>query len=238
MSTKYLRETFDIHGGGADLQFPHHENEIAQSTCANPGSHYARYWVHNGFLTVENEKMSKSLGNFVTVHDLLATGFSGEVIRYALLATHYRKPLDWTKKGLADAQKAMNRFYSLLNKENDEKELSPPEDFVIALEDDINTPKALSLLHHYAQEGDHQSLLAAGKMIGLFYSDIATWNNNPISKTLDNDSTAIIEKLIAQRSEAKAVKDWKTADAIRQKLLDMEIILEDKPNGVTDWKKQ
>ncbi|MCD6035138.1 MAG: cysS [Rickettsiales bacterium] len=235
MSTEYLGNDFDIHGGGADLQFPHHENEIAQSCCANPGSRYAKYWVHNGFLTVNGEKMSKSLGNFVTVHELLARGIKGEVIRYALLATHYRKPLDFSDKALEDAKKALDRFYRVIQgKEN--AEVSVPAPFIEALSDDINTPKALALLHEYAQGGRAKDLLAGGIMLGFFEDSAENWFADENQEVNDEEKTEI-DALVAARAEAKQAKNWSEADRIRDLLAQRGIVLEDRPSGVTEWRR-
>lgn len=235
MSTKYLGTTFDIHGGGADLQFPHHENEVAQSCCANKDSEFAKYWLHNGFLTVGGEKMSKSLGNFTTVHELLdGKHIKGEVIRYILLATHYKKPLDYNEKGLEDATKAMNRFYQVIA-DNPPTDTTIPEAFITALSDDLNTPKAFSLLHAYAQDGDSNALYNCGKLLGLFQAAAKDWLDK---KSLDNNTVEEIESLIEQRKEAKATKNWAKADEIRDKLNEMGVILEDKPNGLVEWKQK
>jgi cysteinyl-tRNA synthetase len=158
MSSKYLGTDFDIHGGGADLQFPHHENEIAQSRCANKNSHYAHYWIHNGFLTVEGEKMSKSLKNFITVRDLLDQGIQGVVIRYLLTSTHYRKPFDFTQKSLDDATKTIEKFYAVFASNQEEIKKSLSEKTVINkvvlenLAQDLNISKVVSHLHEMAKE--------------------------------------------------------------------------------------
>jgi len=235
MSTEYLGDTFDIHGGGADLQFPHHENEIAQSNCANKGEKFAKYWVHNGFLTVEGEKMSKSLGNFITVHDLLEQGVKGEVIRLALLSTHYRKPLDWSEKGLQDATKTLTRFAELLV-DVDLKGFAntkAPEEFIAALNDDINTPKAIALLHAYAAEKNVEALYTSGRLMGLFYNDISLLIKKH-NKLISNE-TAKIEALVQSRIDAKQAKNWAEADRIRDELTAMGITLKDNKDGTTSW---
>jgi cysteinyl-tRNA synthetase len=150
MSSKYLGSDFDIHGGGADLQFPHHENEIAQSCCAHAGSHYARFWIHNGFLTVNGEKMSKSLKNFITVRDLLEQGVSGLVIRYLLLATHYRKPFDFTQKALDDAKKAIQKFHAVLGDKPKRGKVS--QAILQYLAEDMNISKVIAFLHEMAKK--------------------------------------------------------------------------------------
>jgi cysteinyl-tRNA synthetase len=228
MSTKYLGETFDIHGGGADLKFPHHENEIAQSCCAYPGSEFTRYWVHNGFLSVEGEKMSKSLGNFVTVHDLLDDGVDGEIIRYALLATHYRKPLDWNKKALDDAKKALKKFYKVIGDSDETGE--PDAEFIEALRDDLNTPKAYSILHKLADKGDASTLKSCANILGLpsNFKQIKASNSN-----LDDS----IIKLIEERKAARDAKDWAESDRIRDELATQGIVLKDNSDGTTSWER-
>ena len=247
MSTHYLGKDFDIHGGGADLQFPHHENEIAQSCCTYPQSHYAKYWVHNGFLTVDGEKMSKSLGNFITLGDVLEKQhLHGEVIRYALLSSHYRKPLDWTEKRLSDAQKALKGFYEILN-EHPEVEIAEkiPEAFLNALYDDINTPLAFSTLHtlanafHKAANQEEktkivQQLKACGKLIGLLESDPALWRKD---NTVNHDEAKHIETLLEKRKIARTEKNWQEADRIRDELQAMDVAIKDNPDGTTSWSK-
>lgn len=228
MSTKYLGHTFDIHGGGADLIFPHHENEIAQSTCAHDDSEYARCWVHNGFLTVNGEKMSKSLGNFVTVHDLLEKGVKGEVARYALMATQYRKPLDWSEKSLEDAQKAMDGFYRRLE---GVEAGEVPAAFIDALCDDLNVPKALAMLH----TAEPTELKAMGALIGLFGQDASAWFKGEAQG--EDGANDYIEAKIAERIAAKKAKDFATSDRIRDELKADGILLEDRPDGTTDWRR-
>lgn len=228
MSTKYLGPTFDIHGGGADLIFPHHENEIAQSTCALDDSEFARCWVHNGFLTVNGEKMSKTLGNFITVHDLLQKGVKGEVVRYALMATQYRKPLDWNEKSLDDAQKAMDGFYRRL----DGVEAGAlPQEFIEALCDDMNVPKALSMLY----TAEPSALKAMGQLLGFFQQDSRAWFKGEQGDVEGADD--YIEAKIAERIAAKKAKDFATSDRIRDELKADGILLEDRPDGTTDWRR-
>jgi cysteinyl-tRNA synthetase len=257
MSSKHLGDTFDIHGGGADLMFPHHENEIAQSRCANKQAEFAKMWVHNGFLTVGGEKMSKSLGNFTTVKDLLDKGIKGEVIRYALLSTHYRSPLDWTDKLVADSQKAMDYFYGALkvagfsNQEDQRfREFSINEFGDYGLTDDLNIPLLLSQMHNHAN-GCHKlaandksenqvwssveanQLLSSGKLLGFFNQTPEEWFRGDVG----SDESTSIDSLVNQRIEAKKAKDWATADRIRKELAEQGIILEDRPDGTTDWRK-
>ena len=178
MSKEILGKSFDIHGGGIDLAFPHHENELAQSSCANPNSEFAKYWVHNGMLTVEGSKMSKSAGNFVTVRDLLNNGSDGLAIRLALISGHYRQPLDWTERRL-------DEFSDILKKWRDytfgkEEASNPSQDFMEALYDDLNTPKAISILHGLVKKGMPEKLLASLRFMGFFY-DLAPQNGKVIS---------------------------------------------------------
>lgn len=224
MSATHLGTDFDIHGGGADLMFPHHENEIAQSTCGHPGSGYARYWVHNGFLTVNGEKMSKSLGNFITVHDLLARGVKGEVIRFALLSTRYNEPLDWGEKLVSDAQKVLDRLYRAAPAEAGTAAPSP--EILDALRDNLNTPKALAIL----QTLDGEALLASARFLGLLQQTAQQWFQG------DSDDAAWIEQQIAARNDAKKSRDFATSDAIRDALKARGIILEDSAQG-TSWRR-
>lgn len=246
MSYKYLGEEFDIHGGGADLIFPHHSNEIAQSSCAFPGSKFAKYWVHNGFLTVAGEKMSKSLGNFITVDDLIKKNISGDVIRLFLLTAHYRKPLDFNDKIINDSKKQLDYWYRALENlgpidvapslSNEEL----PKNFWVALLDDMNFPLALKIINDYAKashlaQNVQDKTTAAIKMlkcanfIGMMNKSAQEWFQSTVDPLQ-------IEMLIKQRQEAKIAKNWALADQIRQDLLEQNIILEDTSSGVTIWK--
>jgi cysteinyl-tRNA synthetase len=232
MSTKYLGNDFDIHGGGADLTFPHHENEVAQSCCANKGSKYAHTWVHNGFLTVNGEKMSKSLGNFITVKELLDKGVNGEVIRWALLSTHYRKPLDWTDKLLSDSQKTLEGFYRV--------EGSPGKEdaaFVELLEDDLNTSKAFAYLNEQLTEYNKTKDPAIGSKLvsNLRFLGFLAHDANAFFGRSEVNSE--VENLINLRKEAKNAKNYAKADEIRKQLAEMGIVIEDKPGGITEWRK-
>lgn len=233
MSTKYLGENFDLHGGGADLTFPHHENEVAQACCANHGSGYARMWVHNGFLTVNGEKMSKSTGNFTTVRELLEKGIDGEVIRLALLSTHYRKPLDWTEKLIADSKKMVDGFYRV---EGTAAAL-PEEELLGFFYDDLNTAKAFAYLNEQLTEyNKNKSSETAAKLLGnlKFMGFLKKSSDEYFGRGDDNSE---VENLIELRKSAKNAKNYAEADRIRQQLLAIGIIIEDKPGGITEWRK-
>ena len=237
MSRKYLGDNFDIHGGGVDLIFPHHTNEIAQSCCAHEGSKYAHHWVHNGFLTVNGEKMSKSLGNFITIDELLKKGVHGEVIRYVLLSSHYHKPIDWNDKVLYDAQKSLDSFYRILQQEDIEINEVPLE-FLATLLDDLNTPQSFALMHEYAglynknkDKAIAAKLLASGKFLGFFECNPKQWFSDV------NLDPLYIEEQIALRYEAKLKKNWQLADEIRDELKKSNVILEDKPDGSSSWRR-
>ncbi|MCM8734390.1 cysteine--tRNA ligase [Azospirillum sp. A1-3] len=247
MAKEHLGVTFDIHGGGLDLIFPHHENEIAQSCCANGTDRLARTWVHNGFVTVEGEKMSKSLGNFFTVHDLLDE-FPGEAIRLTLLSAHYRQPLDFTREGIRQAKGALDRWYQALRGEPVPAAGELPFDVLAALEDDLNSPLAIAHLHELATavnkaKSDAEkaaakgALLAAGQQLGLLQQDPEAWFRwAPAGGGAEGLSDADVEQLIADRKAARAGKNFAEADRIRKELADKGIILEDGPQGTT-WKR-
>ncbi len=243
MIAAHLGTTIDIHGGGQDLRFPHPENEIAQSSCAHGGAPLARFWVHNGFLNVEREKMAKSVGNVLLVRDLLREA-PGEAIRFALLATHYRKPLDWTASSLPQARQALDRLYRTLEQlpGSDEPAEVPPA-VVAALEDDLNTPKAfagLFALAHRAntssEEAERRALNAqlrvAGSLLGLLEQDPAAWFQQSSAASLE---PAEIERLIEARSTARAARNFAEADRIRDELAAAGIMLEDGPKK-TRWR--
>lgn len=236
MSWKHLGETFDIHGGGSDLIFPHHENECAQSLCAFPGSHFARFWMHNGMLLVNGEKMSKSLGNFVTLRDALAR-VPGEVIRLVLLRSHYRSTADFSDDTVAEARRELDRFYRALAKYPDlHAGADVPAPVMDALCDDLNTPQALSAMHALADAalaGDFeaaQGLRAAGDIMGVLQQSPETWFRG------DGDDAAAIEAAIAERLAARKARDFARADAIRAELAAKGIVLEDGPKGTT-WRR-
>lgn len=247
MSAKHLGQHFDIHGGGSDLQFPHHENEIAQSTCAH-GHKYVNTWIHTGMVQVDKEKMSKSLGNFFTVKDVLAE-YNAEAVRYFLLSSHYRSQLNYSKENLEQAHAALGRLYTALRNITPSRsiDLNSPyiTRFKAAMDDDFNTPEALPVLFELAREVNRfketepakaaelaglLSLLAG--VLGLLEGDAERFLQSGASV----DDVAEIEALIAKRNAARAAKDWPAADAARAELTAKGIIVEDK-NGVTSWRK-
>jgi cysteinyl-tRNA synthetase len=239
MAEKHLGLPFDIHGGGADLKFPHHENEIAQSCCAHGHSAlsaFAKAWVHNGFVTVNGEKMSKSLGNVALAHDLLKD-FDGEVLRLTLLSAHYRQPLDWSEDKVRDQKKFIDRVYSRLYQMADmEAELvDVPAVFVEALCDDLNMPRAIAEISALLQDQNSPrlkgELLSIGALVGLFQRDPSEWLGYTGRLVSDADSLRI-EDLIEARTQAKAEKNWARADEIRVELTAMGVVLEDTPQGV------
>jgi cysteinyl-tRNA synthetase len=245
MSEKHLGPTIDIHAGGQDLVFPHHENELAQSTCAHNGTVFARYWLHNGFLSIENTKMSKSLGNVLLVHDLIKS-IPGEVIRLALLSAHYRQPLDWSDETLESARRMLDRLYGAVRAidvpETLRKNTVIPTEVLAALEDDLNTPKALAELFSLARESNRSSdplqkqklaaaILAAGDLLGILQNDPQEWFAGHGSMQSDE-----IDALIGKRDEARAARDFARADEIRDKLAASGVTIEDGPDG-TRWRR-
>jgi len=245
MAEKHLGLPFDIHGGGADLKFPHHENEIAQSCCAhgqeNSPESFAKYWVHNGFLTVDGEKMSKSLGNFKTAHELLEK-YKGEVLRLTLLGAHYRQPLDWSDGAIAQSQKQLDGFYGHLHALKDETatQENVPAEILEALYDDLNTPLAISRIHSVIKDEKNPAalkgkLIAIGALLGILQEDPASWLG--YGQTNDVISAAEIEALLEKRQQAKKAKDFATADAIRKQLDEAGILIEDTALGPV-WKSK
>jgi cysteinyl-tRNA synthetase len=239
-----LGRTIDIHGGGQDLRFPHHENEIAQSACAHDGAPLARYWVHNGFLRMGTDKMSKSLGNVVLAHDLLAD-WPGEAIRWALLSAHYRQPLEWTDDILRQAKRQLDRFYRLL----EEVELSnsdepAPDSVVAALEDDLNTPEAFAALHAVRDSASQMKgearieairrLASAGRLMGFFSMRPQDWFKGA---TEGGPSAEEIDGLLIERAAARAAKDFAKSDQIRDDLAAQGVTIEDGPDGAT-WRRR
>lgn len=260
MSWAHLGETFDIHGGGIDLVFPHHENEIAQSCCAFGQPVMANYWMHNGFLQVEGEKMSKSLGNFVTIHELLHTEkfggrkWPGEVLRLAMLRTHYRQPIDWTVKALEEAYATLKRWNGIIRRAGATKSGSVPRELLDALSDDLNTHLALSIMSSLAARAARvtplsgitpggpnpdpvsdedareaaESLLASAMLLGLTFDE-------SYEAELSEEQKASIDALIAARLAARAAKNWAESDRIRDELAAMGVALKDNKDGTTTW---
>ena len=234
MSKKFLGNEFDIHGGGIDLIFPHHENEIAQSRCANDTKVFANYWLHNAFITMSNEKMSKSQGNILKIKDF-RNKVSGQVLRLALISAHYKQPLDWNDKLLDDCQNTIDKWYNVYlpsNKVLDDEILKP-------LYDDINTPGYIANLHQLynkankGNDGDKQIFNSACNFIGLLQETKEQWLNYKKAKTVITDEE--IKNKIEHRNKARANKDYKEADNIRDYLLDKGVLIEDK-DGKTIWK--
>lgn len=279
MSIKHLGETFDIHGGGMDLIFPHHENEIAQS-CGATGKEFARYWVHNGFVQINKEKMSKSLGNFFTIREIFEKSewpeeVTGEILRYFLLSTHYHGPLDFSDLALMEAKKALDGFYDLFNRLNEtgcsdggdgdllkasiEQTL---KSFLQAMDDDLNTPAAIAALQGLRsnmnkmldkglstelRKNARHEFRSLGNVLGLFQLDkwqfnidlagTATMTGSAQADLLVRLTDTEIERMIVERNEARVRKDFKRADEIRNQLAVRRIIIEDKPDGTSRWKR-
>ena len=209
MAHHLLGATFDIHGGGNDLQFPHHENEIAQSCCAYPESEFARYWLHNEMLQVDGKKMSKSLGNFFTVRDLLDQGYPGEVIRFVFLSTHYSKPMDWNNSKALEAKNILRKWRGLLK--NNFEIVPLPEEAIKILSDDLNTAGVISLLHNYASNGEIGKLKAGANFLGILTQELSDW-------CADVDMSSLEELFTDLRKRAIEIKNFENIDELRSKL--------------------
>lgn len=242
MAGKHLGERFDIHGGGIDLVFPHHENEIAQSRCAHGTSVMANVWMHNGFLQVEGEKMSKSLGNFITINQLLeetsfgGSSWHGRVIRFAMLSTHYRQPIDWTVERLIQARSALGEFLKIANGA-EAGQAAPHDEIVAALSDDLNTPSAISILHGLAKsakrnEAQASVFRASLQFLGLASESLTAEDINVGAGSASVDQNAV-EGLIAARLAARKAKDFKESDRIRDELAAMGVKLKDGKDPAT-----
>jgi len=236
MSKKFLGDKFDIHGGGRDLIFPHHENEIAQSRCANENETFANYWVHNGFITISNEKMSKSQGNILKIGDF-KNNVSGQVLRLALISSHYKQPLDWNDKLLSECEKTINKWYESYIEIK--KQTLIPDEYLSPLYDDLNTPGFIANLHRLfekSQNGtdiDKQIFVSACNFVGLLNENKDTWNKFKKSKlTITEDE---IKQKINERNNARKNEDYKLADKIRNDLEDKGVLIEDKDDK-TLWK--
>jgi cysteinyl-tRNA synthetase len=247
MAAKHLGTTIDIHGGGNDLIFPHHENEIAQSTCAHGGQLFSRFWLHNGFVNVDHTKMSKSIGNIVLVRELLEHA-PGEAIRLALLNAHYRQPLDWSDEVLAEAKRKLDRLYGTLRDvsgwQDSWSEVAADPRFLQALEDDLNTPRALAAMFDIAREANRTEdaakrtelaarLRACGEYLGLLAANPEDWFTAEVEGQL---GAAEIESMLAERRDARERRDFATADRLRDELLEHGVSIEDSA-GETRWRR-
>jgi len=234
MSEKYLGKQFDIHGGGLDLIFPHHENEIAQSCCNNSTDKFSNYWIHNGFVTINNEKMSKSLGNIISISNAVKK-YSGQVVRLSLLSAHYSQPLDWNDKLLENQRATIDKWYNLYDGSNSELSLNEAENLL----DDLNTPGFIAKIHELynsANKGDAKSkktFNSACKLLGLFDLNKNQWDD--FKKLNINISETFILKKINERLLAKKNGNFKLADKIRNELLSKNVIIEDQKDRTT-WK--
>ncbi|KAF1857689.1 hypothetical protein Lal_00014207 [Lupinus albus] len=227
MSAKHLGQTFDIHAGGIDLIFPHHENEVAQSRCCFGTPVMANVWMHNGFLQVEGEKMSKSLGNFITIRQVL-NDWPGEVVRLNMLKTHYRQPIDWTLRGLEESGRMLERWYATAGDATPAGDL--PESVLAPLLDDLNTPAALAELHKLSAP---ESLRAAGIALGFLGQTRSEREQSRVAAS--GIDVAAVEALIAARKEARAAKDWAASDRARDALAAMGVAVKDNKDGTTTW---
>ena len=258
MSWKHLGETFDIHGGGIDLIFPHHENEVAQSCCAFDEPAMAQVWMHNGFLQVEGRKMSKSLGNFVTIHDLVATEnfggrrWPGEVLRLAMLRTHYRQPIDWTLQALEEAEKTLDRWYEMIDRVEIDPSVRPLEFALDPLQDDLNTPEFITQMfgvftsNQAGQMMAGQALtwpirdparasmaVASARLLGLLEHTSTEWAE--LKQQRSGIDAVRVDASIAERLAARKAKDWAASDRIRDELAALGVVLKDNKDGTTTW---
>ncbi|MGE4616124.1 MAG: cysteine--tRNA ligase [Gammaproteobacteria bacterium] len=248
MIERHLGRTIDIHGGGNDLKFPHHENEIAQSVCAHADEDLSRYWVHNGFVEIDSEKMSKSIGNVMLVRELLDV-FPGEAIRMALIQGKYREPLAWNEGLIRQSKNQLDRIYGTLERlddvEFDEEHGEASTEFKAAMDDDLNTPKAIAVLMEAVTEANRATdatercrlkaqLLACGRELGILQQEPRAWFEASISVQVDSDR---VEEMITARNEARAARNWARADAIRDELAKMGVQIKDGPNG-TQWRAE
>jgi cysteinyl-tRNA synthetase len=265
MSNEYLGESFDIHGGGKDLCFPHHENEIAQSEGVF-GKQFVKYWIHNGFVNINQEKMSKSLGNFLMIKDVIKE-YHPEVVRLFLLSNHYRSPIDFTDLAMDEARAGLDKIYTLLERLEQRIGLKPTEDlepgncwkhFCEAMDDDFNTARGIGILFDTVRnanreldeykeslplesekelQADHADILRIGRILGILTESPKTYFDKKRTDALKQQSLdpAGIDKMVQERTEARKSKEWEKADNIRNKLLEMNIIIEDRTDG-TIWK--
>jgi cysteinyl-tRNA synthetase len=233
MSAAFLGDVFDIHGGGIDLIFPHHENEIAQSRCAHGTAAMANYWMHNEFVQIEDEKMSKSLGNFVTIRDLLAD-WPGEVLRLNMLKAHYRSPMDWTLKGLEETAKTLDDWYAVAA---DIKGEQPSDAVIEPMTDDLNTPQMIAALHGLrngaasGNERDRNAFAASLRLFGFLSESAAQWKDR--KQQASGVDAKQIDGLILDRAAARARKDFKESDRIRDELAAMGVVIKDSKEGTT-----
>jgi cysteinyl-tRNA synthetase len=238
MSWKHLGEIFDIHGGGIDLVFPHHENEIAQSRCAFHSRLMANFWMHNGFLQVEGRKMAKSEGNFITIRELLDDGWPGEALRFNMLRTHYRQPIDWTSSGLDASHQTLWSWYGRLH--DIEPAADVPAGMLDALCDDLNTPRAIAELHRLDDEKNLSGLLCALRFLGLSgrrsaiarSAGAASGSPHTAARVAQLDARKV-DELVEARNAARRAKDFKEADRIRDELAAMRVVVKDTRDGTT-----
>ncbi|MDC3013853.1 cysteine--tRNA ligase, partial [bacterium] len=236
MSKKFLGDEFDVHGGGIDLIFPHHENEIAQSRCANGTKVFANFWLHNAFITMSNEKMAKSQGNILKIKDF-RNKISGQVLRLALISAHYKQPLDWNDKLLEDCQNTINKWYNVYTDSKKNTDIS--DEILKPLYDDLNTPGYIANLHHLyekAQQGDDNDkalFISACQFVGLLNQNKDEWLRFKISRASISEEE-VLQK-IDERNKARENKNYEEADKIRNELLDKGVLIEDK-DGKTTWK--